>query len=349
VPADEVQPRLQAYVDAERARGYRLDECPKMRLALFRTSDDHHFGVYNFNYLQADGWSNMVMLQELAALYGAFATGAAAPAFEPAASPRAYIDRVRAQDSAATETFWRAQLRGFTRASSITAALGTPSGTDPADRASFTKQHRRLDRTTSARLAAVGREERITLNTFIHAAWTLLLARYTGHSDILYGAVVSGRAAEIPGVEGLVGLFTNLVPVRPPAPTGFATVRDWLRAAQDNFLAIRRHEHSALADVETWSELPGHPPLFDSYIVLENIPHAETMQSQLDPTSPHSLVQLGIPLRVEVWPGPQVLLLIHYYRRYFRDEVIAEVLGDLEHAVQFLLDGLDQPPRLPRR
>jgi non-ribosomal peptide synthetase component F len=230
----------------------------------------------------------------------------------------------------------------------VVAALGTPAGADRADRAAFTKQHRRLDRTTSARLAAIGREERITLNTFIHAAWTLLVARYIGQSDVLYGAVVSGRAAEIPGVESMVGLFTNLVPVRSPPPARFATVRDWLRAAQDIFLAIRRHEHSALADVETWSELPGHPPLFDSYIVLESIPHAEAIQHHFDPTSPCSLVQLGIPLRVEVWPGPQILLLLHY-RRYFRDEVIAEVLGDLEHVVQFLLDGVDQPPRLPRR
>jgi hypothetical protein len=71
--------------------------------------------------------------------------------------------------------------------------------------------------------------------------------------------------------------------------------------------------------------------------------------THLDPTSPCSLVQLGIPLRVEVWPGPQILLLLHYYRRYFRDEVIAEVLGGLVHVVQFLLDGVDQPPRLPRR
>jgi non-ribosomal peptide synthetase component F len=122
----------------------------------------------------------------------------------------------------------------------VVAALGTPAGADRADRAAFTKQHRRLDRTTSARLAAIGREERITLNTFIHAAWTLLVARYIGQSDVLYGAVVSGRAAEIPGVESMVGLFTNLVPVRSPPPARFATVRDWLRAAQDIFLAIRR-------------------------------------------------------------------------------------------------------------
>ncbi|WP_394849558.1 amino acid adenylation domain-containing protein [Pendulispora brunnea] len=351
VPPAEVEPRLHAYIAHARAEGYRLEDCPQMRIAFIRTAEAHHWAVIGFNYLQRDGWSTMLLLEELQTLYAAYSAGSAPSSQEkPGVSPRAYLERVERQDLGASEAFWRAKLQGLRRTTNLVESLGGHAITLADGEPAFAKQHTYLDAATTEKLVAVSREERITLNTLVHGAWALLLAEYTKSQDLVYGALVSGRAPEIPNIEGMVGMLTNILPVRPPSPSRYPTLRAWLRALQNDFLELRRHEHSSLSDVKRWSELPreGHP--FESYIVMENVPMAQSVASMLDPASPFTLTQLGFPLRVEVWTGlsPEILFLLHYDRRLFRDGVITSVLRDIERAMAFMTSAMNLPPCLER-
>src|SRR5262249_42741827 len=149
----------------------------------------------------------------------------------------------------------------------------------------------------------------LTLSTLVHGAWALLLREYTHEEDVVYGAVVSGRSAEVPRIEETVGLLNNLLPVRPPIPLGSSTLRRWLQDSQASFLEIRGYEHRSLDEVITWSEVPPACRLFESYIVFENMPVDKAIAGTLDPATPLSLVQLEVPLRVEVWPGPRLLFI----------------------------------------
>ena len=68
--------------------------------------------------------------------------------------------------------------------------------------------------TTTAALRSLARLQQLTLNTLVQGAWGLLLSRYSGEEDVIFGTVVSGRPPDLAGVESMVGMFVNTQPAR---------------------------------------------------------------------------------------------------------------------------------------
>ncbi|WP_394829193.1 amino acid adenylation domain-containing protein [Pendulispora albinea] len=343
VPPAEFEAKLWTYILAGRARPYSLDQCPQMRAAVFRAKDDLDWYAFPFNYVQRDGWSTMVVMNEVLAFSTAYANGQQL-VLDRASSPRQHIERlleVQRQDGGATEDFWRNKLRGFRERTNLIDRMGGLNGEAPEP--TFAKQHIVFDANLSERLGALAREEKLTINAFVHAAWATLLATYTGREDVLYGAIVSARSAQIPGIEGMVGLLNNILPVRPPPPSPFDTLRAWLQAMQADFLELRRYDHTRIEDARAWSELPEGSPFFESYIAIENLPGTK----DLIPGESFMIcpVQLDFPLRIEFYPGVRLALVVHYYRRYFRDDAVTRIIHDFERTLAILANGLDQSPR----
>ena len=77
-----------------------------------------------------------------------------------------------------------------------------------------------LSETLTAALTRQARAQGLTLNTFMQAAWAILLGRLTGRDDVVFGVTVAGRPPEIAGIERMVGLFINTLPLRVRLPAG---------------------------------------------------------------------------------------------------------------------------------
>src|SRR5205085_4004820 len=126
-----------------------------------------------------------------------------------------------------------------------------------------------LSEAASAALQSLARQHRLTLNTLIQGAWALLLSRYSGEEEVLFGATVSGRPATLEGVESMVGLFINSLPVRvkvfPHEP-----LLSWLERLQEEMVELREYEYSSLVQIQGWSEVPRGTPLFESIVVVQN-------------------------------------------------------------------------------
>ncbi|HEV2734459.1 MAG TPA: amino acid adenylation domain-containing protein, partial [Longimicrobiaceae bacterium] len=256
--------RLAAYLAADREQGFDTARPPLMRLALFRTGDERHRLVWTHHHLLLDGWSLPLVFRDVAILYDAFA-GGREPSLPPTRPYRDYIAWLQRQDPATAEGFWREHLAGIEAA--------TPFGIDravPGRGPGFGRASTRLSPELSARLAELARGGGLTMNTLVQGAWALLLARYSGETDVVFGSTVSGRPAEVEGVEGMVGLFINTLPVRVPVPADMG-VLPWLRALQERQARVREYEFSPLAQVQRWSGVEGGP-LFESILVFENYP-----------------------------------------------------------------------------
>ncbi|GDY58176.1 hypothetical protein SVIO_087990 [Streptomyces violaceusniger] len=120
---------------------------------------------------------------------------------------------------------------------------------------------------TSA-LTELARGRGWTVNTLVQAAWGILLGKLTGSDDVVFGATVSGRPPELPGVENMVGLFINTLPVRVrlnPAES----LSSLLNRAQEQASRLVEHHHLGLTDIH---RLAGHPQLFDTLVLFENYP-----------------------------------------------------------------------------
>ncbi|HEV7587030.1 MAG TPA: amino acid adenylation domain-containing protein, partial [Longimicrobium sp.] len=161
------------------------------------------------------------------------------------------------------------------------------------------------------RLSEAARRHGVTLNTVLLGAWGVLLSRYSGEDDVVFGTTVSGRPAELEGVEEMVGLFINTLPVRVRLP-GEARVGDWLRALQGDQAESRAYEYAPLVNVQEWSEVPGGTALFETLVVVGNHP-VEAGAAGGDADGPRvaggrSVDWSTFPLCLSATPGRRLLL-----------------------------------------
>ncbi len=263
LPADESADRQQWLLDADRVAGIDLATPPLMRLALVRLPGTGVRAVWTFHHVLLDGWSVFQVLSDILGRY-------AEPEAEPPPRPpfRDYLGWLAEQDPARAENHWRRALAGLRSATRM-----------PFDRPP-TRMHRtwatavvdtRLSRTESTRLYEFAKRYRLTVNAIVQGMWAVLLSQHSGEPHVCFGATVSGRPADLPDVESMVGMFINTVPVR--ARVGQADeLVPWLRALQADRVESERFNHVSLTTMRSYSDVPAGLSLFDSIVVFENYP-----------------------------------------------------------------------------
>ncbi|MFD9179399.1 amino acid adenylation domain-containing protein, partial [Streptomyces diastaticus] len=265
---------LREFLAEDRARGIDLATAPLMRVALIRLPGEECVQVvWTFHHLLLDGWSTAAFLSDVMAEY-AVLTGTATASPAARGSFGDYLRWLAEQDQAAGAAHWRRALAGFEEPVAL-----------PYDRApeqvrrgqSSARVQVALDASVAERAGAFARDHRITQNALVQGAWALVLSQYAGRPDVVFGTTVSGRPADLPGAEALLGLFINTLPVRVSADPGVRAA-DWLRGLQDQQAESRRYEYVALSDVET--DLAPGASLFDSLVVFENYPVDEAAAAQ---------------------------------------------------------------------
>ena len=328
VPLEEHGARRDAYLEADRARGFDLAKQPPLRLSLVRLTDDTSLVVLTFHHILLDGWSLALVLKEVTAAYLAFAKGEE-PRL-PACRPyREYIKWLQAQDDKAAETYWREALRGVTGPTPLPGERRTSTADAAGPAASFSQHLVKISPEVTAALSAMGRKHQLTVNTIVQGAWALLLGRYSGTRDVVFGATVSGRPSTLAGVDSMVGLFINTLPLRARLNDD-ETVVAWLEQLQAQQVEMRQYEYSALVDVRRWSGVHASQQLFESIVVFENYP---TEPQDPSVSSSHTVEQFrfsettNYPLTLTAAPGPQLLLRVNYDGRRFDAAVIERLLS----------------------
>ncbi|MFE7466679.1 amino acid adenylation domain-containing protein, partial [Streptomyces sp. NPDC057499] len=327
----------------ELAAGIDLASGPLMRLALLTERPGAVRVVWTFHHLVLDGWSTSRILADVFAQYTALTRGTQAPV--PAAPPFAdYVAWLDRQDPRAAEAHWRRVLAGF-RAPTPLPVDRTPA---PGHRAHAAERLRTaLAPAGTAAVARMARDHGLTLNTVVQGAWALLLARYAGETDVCFGATVSGRPADLPGVEATVGNFLNTLPVRTDVG-GSASVAEWLRGLQDEQLEARRHEHLALRTVrECADELPQGSELFDSLVVFENYPGNEEAAAAhgLRVTDVSAVDTTSYPLDLTAYTDADRLALhLSYDPALFDHDRVARLAAQLAHLLRDMAERPDVRP-----
>ncbi|MET0395341.1 MAG: amino acid adenylation domain-containing protein, partial [Longimicrobiaceae bacterium] len=255
---------------------------------------------------------------------------------------REYIAWLERQERSRAEEFWRRTLAGFSDPTPLPALRHVPGVSD--NRGAGTAMLTLSPERTRA-LQEQARGWGVTMSTLVQGAWGLLLGRYAGESDVVFGATVSGRPAELPGVEETVGLFINAVPVRVRL-NGDAQLREWLAELQKEQVEAREHEYAPLVEVHKWSEVPGGRPLFDSMVVFENFPVEQAVGEaakglgglRVRPTGARE--QANYPLLLSVVSAAQLKAEI----RYDRARVDVEAVGRLVEHLDVLLEAVAAHP-----
>ncbi|MBK4998716.1 amino acid adenylation domain-containing protein [Pseudomonas sp. S31] len=324
---DDLSASLEAFALRDLQRGFDLERDALLRLTAIQTGPGQHHLIYTNHHILMDGWSNSRLLGEVLQRYA----GVQVPA--PKGRFRDYIQWLGAQDAAANQAFWAEQLQVFDEPTRLAQAIRQPDGALAHGQGEW---HQALDEATTQRLVAFSRQQHLTVNTLVQAAWLLLLHRYTGQAGVSFGATVAGRPAALVGIEEQLGLFINTLPV-------FAQVRaeqpvaQWLAQLQAQNLSLREHEHTPLYEVQRWAGRPGES-LFDTLLVFENYPVAEALQQGapggLVFGQVHSREQTNYPMTLGVTLGQQLKVHYSFDRARFADAAVQQ-LG--EHFLELLL------------
>ena len=329
--AEERERRPDEYLREDRARGFDVSRGPLMRLWLMRETDDLYRFVWSMHHLIIDGWSMGLLIKEVFENYEALARGEELE--RRAERPyRDYIAWLKRQDGGAAEAFWREWLKGF--------HAPTPLAVEPpavaAGEEEYAHQVAQYTGAATEELRAFARRQRLTLNTLIQGAWALLLSRYSGERDVVFGVVVSGRPTELAGFESMIGLFVNTLPMRAQVSDEESVV-EWLRRLQEAQAEMQQYEHSPLVQVQGWSEVPRGVPLFDSYLNFLNYPIDESLRKSEGPVEIHNASSVGAgsyPLAIDVTPGAALSVEITYDARRFGRAAVARLLTGLETLLQ---------------
>jgi amino acid adenylation domain-containing protein/non-ribosomal peptide synthase protein (TIGR01720 family) len=309
LPATDHATKLTDFLERDRQQGFNLQQAPLMRCTLIQLADTRYCFVWSHHHLLMDGWCNGILLQDVLTLYAAFCQGKSS-ALPPAPAYREYILWLQQQDLTSAELYWRECLAGFTSPLPMRRDRATPRHD------SFHTATLILSTAFTTELQAFARQQRFTLNTLVQTAWAIWLSRWSGMIDVVFGTTVSGRPAQLPNVEKMVGLFINTLPLRVqlnPSQTRCAT----LHQVQTQQVNHSQYEFSSLHQIQSWSDVLAGRSLFDSIVVFENYPVSsqaivQSAQSQLQISEVEGFAQTDYPLVLSVIPGAELSLQLDY-------------------------------------
>ncbi|MGW0395965.1 amino acid adenylation domain-containing protein, partial [Streptomyces sp. NPDC003042] len=312
---------------------------PLIRFTLIRLGASRYRLVMTNHHILLDGWSMPVLLRELLTLYTVHGDVTALPRVRPY---REYLTWLDSRDRGAAEEAWTEAFEGF----------DTPSIVAP-DRGALTSAPERIhfveDEKFTAALTRFARSTGVTVNTVIQGAWGLTLSHLTGRDDVVFGVTVSGRPPELPGIDTMVGLFMNTLPLRvrlrPAEP-----LAEFLRRVQSEQARLIEHQWVGLAEIQRWA---GSGALFDTAMVFENYPLNSSrgrppgVDAATDlPTvlKIHSRDQMHYPLGLLALPRDNTLRFsLGYLPHLFTAERIDEVIAVFRRALRAVVER----PRTP--
>ncbi len=344
--ASAQQSALTAMVAADRKKGFAFQQAPLVRLRLIRIAPERWYLFYSHHHILLDGWSIQVILRDVLTAYAAGISGNPL-SMSPARPYRDYIAWLQRQDLVSAEQYWRRYLSGLTAATEL--ELERPQvEKEMRTGLTYAEQDLALSQEDNAKIQAFARRHRLTLNTLMQGVWALLLHQYSGRDEVTFGTTVSGRPPELTGVETMVGLFINTLPVRVKLPMG-GSIESWLQMLQQQQSEGRHYEYTPLSKIQGWSDLAPGQALFDTLLVFENFPLHEmaggnAMDLQIRslplriPAAGHFLTpgRNNYPLSLIVEPGTSLHVTICYARARFSHSAMARLLAQFRQVLEWV-------------
>ncbi|MBE8992053.1 amino acid adenylation domain-containing protein, partial [Nostoc sp. LEGE 12450] len=320
----EQQQQLETFLDSERQQGFQVSQAPLMRLHLIQLDGNIYQFVWCHHHLLLDGWSSPLVFKDLLEFYQAISQGESLSNIG-ILGYRNYIAWLQQQDRDLAEKFWRQKLQGFTTPTPLT--VDKPLSVE--QHSSYSEQQIDLTVPATAAVMSFVRQHQLTMSNLVQATWGLLLSRYSQETDVVFGATVSGRPPELVGVESMVGLFINTLPVRVQISEK-TELLDLLKDLQAQQVESEQFSYSSLVEIQGLSDVPRGTSLFKSIVVFENYPvDSAVLEGNKDFSLSNFrwIEQTNYPLTVAVSPGEQLLLKVIYDASRFEEQTISRMLG----------------------
>jgi len=262
---------IKTFREEDRTRYFDLQKDVLIRVSVLQLSDTEYEFIWSHHHILMDGWCRGILISEFFEIYNSCLKGISYRLPEPV-QYRTFIKWLEKQDKEASKNYWTNYLYQYEETAGVSKISLHKKNQNKYNREQVI-WHIEKEKTLALHELAGGNN--VTLNSVIQAVWGILLGRYNGKEDVVFGSVVSGRPSEIEGVESMIGLFINAVPVRIrfDAKTKF---NDLLKRIQEKALDSEPHHHYPLAEIQSANVLKEN--LLDHIFIFENYPLANQLE-----------------------------------------------------------------------
>ena len=331
---------LQAFLTADRMRSFDLRRPPLMRLALIQTAETIFQVIWTHHHLLLDGWSVPILWTEVLEIYRSRLEKT--PARLGSAHPYGeYIAWMHNQNQKPAEEFWRGLLKGFDNPTKLPLEAERKRGSAGPTSESAQRLRCVLPKAMSDKLKQLAQKERITVNCLAQGSWSILLARYNGEKDVVFGATSNGRPSELPGAETMIGLFINTLPVRVQLGADESAL-EFLKKLQAQQTEAWRYQYTALVQIQGWSAVPRTEALFQSVLVFENYPVDAALRAgtkYLSVRGFKSKEATNYPLSALAVAAEDFTLQLSYDQNSFDASMVERLLEHWERILENIANG----------
>jgi amino acid adenylation domain-containing protein len=330
----EQQEQLKIFLAEDRGRGFDFERAPLLRMTVIRLAEHVHEFVCSHHHILLDGWSTSIVLKDVLHYYK---NSTDLPRPRPY---KEYIEWLNRQDLARAERFWCGFFVGFSTPTRLSSGYRERKKEDGQQNLKTS-----LTREFTAKLNSFTRSRNITLNALITAAWGFLLSRYSGQADVAFGVALSGRPAALEGVEDMVGLFINVLPLRVLTPPEIPALA-WLEDVQARLLDVQDYSYTPLFKVKNWTQVPPGIPLIESIVAFDNYPadlSRRDVRVEAGISEISSIEVSSFPLGFIATPTPELLLTLAYDIQSFSSSIAGQMMRHMRALLQKLVDSPQAP------
>jgi amino acid adenylation domain-containing protein/thioester reductase-like protein/non-ribosomal peptide synthase protein (TIGR01720 family) len=335
--------KLEQYFLNERLQGFELSKPCLMKFTLVKLAEADFAFAWTSHHIIQDGWSLPIIMTETNACYEAFIDNKK-PDLTPAVSYEEYIRWLSGSKKDEARKFWKEYLKGFSTSTPIPIAL---SGAKPGARGHMSNlKEIKIDfaKEFARDCESFAKANKITVNSLLQTAWAAVLSNYSGHNEVLFGATVSGRPAELRGVENIVGLFINAIPVRARLDDNAGALTQMTNFHR-SFQESTNHFTLSLSEIQSFASVPASESLFNSLFIFQNYPFkdAAAKREKLNKVEIEGFERTNYPITLIFTMQEIISLKLLYDGASFDDSVIKSIGDHLYEAACWLMQNPGRP------
>ena len=332
--SDEQKSQLEELLKSDRYKGFELNQVPLMRFTIIQLGEKTYQFIWSHHHILFDGWSMQIILKEVFALYEANQRGEYLR-LSPVRPYKEYIEWLQQQNIEQAKQFWQQTLQGLQTPTILTGKKG---------QGIYQEKRFQLSQTVTEKLQTAARQHHLTLNNLVQGAWSLLISRYSGEKDVIFGATVSGRQPVLENIESMVGLLINTIPTRVKIDNQ-KEILSWLQELQNQALEQEQYSYFSLAEIQQLSDILPGMPLFESLLVFENYPvdsSKQDPQKTLEISNLSCFERTNYPLTIVINPGSQLGGRFVYDTSCFNEPTISQMIGSFQTLLTVISENLQQ-------
>ncbi|MFE7378723.1 condensation domain-containing protein, partial [Bacillus cereus] len=323
---------MKKYTTEDKERGFNLAEDALMRMTILRTEAQTYRVIWSFHHILMDGWCIPLVTKDIFETYYAIQEQRE-PKLSVVTPYSNYIEWLEAQNHEESSEYWNDYLEGYERQTLL------PKVTSSRENESYASGNLvwNLGQKLTEQLKQVANNNQVTLNTLMQTAWGVLLQRYNNSTDVVFGSVVSGRPSEIVGVENIIGLFINTIPVRIRCEAGESFV-EVMKRNQKQAVASHAYDTYPLYEIQAQTEqkqdLISHIMVFENYPLEQQLEHSENRnETDLIIENVSMTEQTNYDFNVIVIPDEEVKMHFEYNANVYDS---ASVMRIKDHFIQIM-------------